>query len=127
MRFLSLLLLLVLTACQVTVPAQPTPVPQWSAQSASSMSSAAPLAYSVVMTQTWTPQPTLTPTPGPTATLTPSPTLTPRPTTTPTSRPSAAPVLLIERPLPDEFVSTTIMVAGNVANVADGIVMLELR
>lgn len=127
MRFLSMLLLLVLTACQATVPLQPRPAPQRSAQSASTTSSAAPSASNVVMTPTWTSQPTLTPTPLPTATLTPIPTLTPLPTTTPTGVPSAAPVLLIDRPLPDEFVSTTIMVAGKVANVTDGTVRLELR
>lgn len=127
MRRLSLLLLLALTGCQAPAPAQPTPTVRRSALSASSITSAAAAASAVITTPTWTPEPTLTPTPLPTATLTPIPTLTPLPTTTPTSEPIAAPVLLLERPLPHEFVASTILVAGKVANVTSGTVRLELR
>ncbi len=124
---LCLLLLLLLTACQVTVPAEPTPTAQRSALSVATIGSAEASSAAVAATPTWTPEPTLTPTPLPTATLTPIPTLTPMPTTTPTSAPVAAPVLLIERPLPNEFVPGTISVAGKVANATAGTVTVELR
>lgn len=131
MRRLCLLALLVLTGCQFRTPVQqipPTAEPAVSAAAVAETTTVVAAAESAVaLAPTWTPAPAISPTAEPTATLTPQPTLTPLPTTTPTTEPAVNPVVLITRPLPNEFVPATISVTGKVANVTSGTVSVELR
>lgn len=126
--------LLILAACQVAPPIQPIPTATM-LPPATTTAPAVPTRNIVVLpipggaipTPTWTAQPTLTPTSTPTITATPIPTLTVQPTITPTSGPVVTPVVLIARPLADEFVTTRIPVAGKVATVSSGVVRLSLQ
>lgn len=129
-RFCSWALLLVgLAACQMQPPVETIPTP--TATVAPTATSAAQVRIPYVLgpqaTPTGTAQPTLTPTSTPTITSTPQPTLTPQPTITPTIDPANAPVVLMARPIANEFVTAEITVAGKVANVRDGVVQLRGR
>lgn len=137
-------LLLMLAACQIAPPVQPIPnatativvqaVPGGTALAQpSGTASIDPTGERINLplvvggaTPTWTPQPTLTPTLTPTITATPQSTLTPLPTITPTSGPVVSPVVLIARPLANEFVPASMTVTGKIANVTSGIVRLSL-
>ncbi len=126
MRRFCLLWLLVLTACEIARPIQPTPTknPPLPAEPSAVAAASAPVR---ALAATWTPIATLTSTPPPTATLTPIPTPTVLPTGTPTSAPVVEPVILVEHPLPNEFVPGTISVAGRVVHATGGSVVVQLR
>lgn len=70
---------------------------------------------------------TPTTTPIPTPTLTPIPTNTTLPTETPLPVSAGDPVITIARPVAQEFVSAAIPIAGTIANVAGGSVLLSVR
>lgn len=133
---------LLLAACQVAPPVElrPTATPAVAlsplAVTPAVSASATPTATSGVFLPTlpngYPAPPTntpLPPTPSPTITLTPIPTNTslPTPTATEAGTPVPLPVIVIERPLRDEFVSATIPVAGTVARAAGGTLQLSLR
>lgn len=142
MRRICLCILLLLTACQVAPPVEPLPTaaPVLSElpplPSPTSVAAAQPTAtagaYLPSLPQGYPAPPTntpLPPTPSPTITLTPQPTNTSQPTATPTAEgtPLPLPVIVIDRPLPDEFVGATIPVAGTVTRTTGGTVLLRVR
>jgi|GEM_PF-4780464 len=128
---------LLLAACNIAPPIQPVQPSAVALASPATSPVTAPSAEetSVVVLplvtggsgQADTAEATLTPLPSPTVTTTPIATLTPLPTTTQTSVPVDAPVILLARPLANEFVSTEIPVEGKVENVRRGTVLLSLR
>ncbi|HEY0606709.1 MAG TPA: hypothetical protein VGD58_27570 [Herpetosiphonaceae bacterium] len=129
-RFCSWALLLIgLAACQIQPPVEriPTPTIAITPSATSAAQVRLPFVAGPQATPTGTAEPTLTPTSTPTITSTPQPTNTPLPTITPTIDPATAPVVLIARPLADEFVTAEITVSGKVANVASGVVTLRGR
>lgn len=123
------LLLIGLAACQIQPPVEaiPTPTVTIAPTATSAAQVRLPFVAGPQATPTGTAEPTLTPTPTPTITPTPQPTLTPQPTITPTTDPATAPVVLIARPLANEFVTGEITVVGKVANASSGVVQLRAR
>lgn len=123
------LLLIGLAACQIQPPVEPIPTPTVAVTPSATSAAQVRIPYvsGPQATPTGTAEPTLTPTSTPTITSTPQPTNTPLPTITPTTDPANAPVVLIARPLANEFVTAEITVAGKVANVSSGVVELRGR
>lgn len=119
------LLLIALAGCQTQPPVEVIPtltrIPDPTA------TSAAQVRLPFILGPQATPTGTAEPTSTPTITTTPQPTLTPQPTMTPASDPVNAPVVLIARPVANEFVPAEIAMTGKVANVSTGVVQLRAR
>lgn len=135
-RFVPIACVVLLAACQFAAPVEPIPSPTPARLVQSSAIAGATPILEPPNVPTSRPNPptslpvTPTATIQPTTTLTPIPTTTAQPSATPTTEnapPEGEPVIQIDRPLSDEFVTGTIPVSGTITNAVNGTVLLSLR